>query len=166
MSHTSTCRAACITHTPISHSTSGVRDAIISQKAVRATARTARSNITDMLLIKKTTKGRGVFATRNIRSGEHIETCPAIVLSRKDRKLIDKTSLYDYYFSWSGGQAAIGLGYSSLYNHSYRPNATYVKDFKKRTITYICRTPIKKNEEIRVNYNGDPQSQEKVWFER
>ena len=72
--------------------------------------------------------GRGVFARRPIIEGETIECCPALVFPKDDRPHIDRTGLYDYYFDWSDGGLAVALGYGSLYNHSYSPNAMYLRD--------------------------------------
>jgi len=108
---------------------------------------------------------RGVFATEKISKGTIIETCNLILLSENDTKKIDDTALYDYYFSWSQG-SAIALGNGSLYNHSYEPNAKYVKEFGVDRIVFIALHDILPGEEITVNYNGDPSNKEKVWFEK
>lgn len=74
--------------------------------------------------------GRGVFTTEFIPVGTLIEIAPVIVLAEQDLKLIhDHTILHDYYFLWTddGKSAAIALGYGSLYNHSYMPNAEYLQ---------------------------------------
>lgn len=68
-------------------------------------------------------KGRGVFAQRNFKKGEVIETCPVIVLPAKEIDSLELTQLYNYYFAWGpdSKDGAIALGYGSLYNHSYNP---------------------------------------------
>jgi SET domain-containing protein len=109
--------------------------------------------------------GKGVFAKRGFNKGELIEKCPVIAFSKDELKELDKTVFYNYYFSWKNG-GAIALGLGSLYNHSYRPNAIYLKDFKRGFITFRALKTIKKNEEILVNYNGKPSSRAKVWFEK
>lgn len=83
-----------------------------------------------------------------------------------DRKIIDKTSLYNYYFSWGINliEGAIALGYGSLYNHSYKPNAKYIKYLDKKIIKFLAHTEIKKGDEIKVNYNEDPDNLEPLWF--
>jgi len=113
-------------------------------------------------------KGRGVFAARDFKKNETIETCHMIVLSRKERSAIRPTKLDNYYYDWGAGErgGAIALGFGSLYNHSYSPNAVFKKDFKKNILSFVAIKPIKKGEEIMVNYNGDPKDQTRVWFDR
>ncbi len=109
---------------------------------------------------------KGVFALEKIEIGEVIEVCPVIILNQNDTKQIDGTELYNYYFSWKDQGSAIALGYGSIYNHSYQPNARYKTNYTSKTITFKAIKAIKKGEEILVNYNGDPESQNKVWFEK
>ena len=48
--------------------------------------------------------------------------------------------LDDYYFDWGeeGDYFAICLGYGSLYNHEYEPNAEYGMDFTAQTIDFYA----------------------------
>jgi SET domain-containing protein len=116
--------------------------------------------------IKQTKFGRGVFSTRSYSVGDLIETSPVIVLSKEDTKKIDETLLYDYYFAWgkNGDQAALALGNGSLFNHSYSPNAKYIKRDSENEINFIALKLIKKGDEILVNYNGNPYSKKPLWF--
>lgn len=110
-------------------------------------------------------KGRGVFTRSLIKKGEVVEICPVIILPYKDRKLVDKTKVIDYYFYWGPkNQPAIALGYGSLYNHSYDPNIEYDQNVKKKVIVFKAIKNIKKNEELTSNYNGDPDSEDPLWF--
>ncbi len=120
-----------------------------------------------MLEVKPCRFGRGVFAAKRYREGEIIEISPVIVLSKSDREAIDSTALYDYYYSWGADddQAAIALGFGSLFNHSYVPNARYLKRFELTELHFVARRTIDKGEEILVNYNGDPSSMKPLWFE-
>ncbi|HIH93017.1 TPA: SET domain-containing protein-lysine N-methyltransferase [Methanosarcina acetivorans] len=112
-------------------------------------------------------KGRGVFAQRNLKKGEVIETCPVIVLPPEEVNTLELTQLYNYYFAWGTDSraAAIALGYGSLYNHSYTPNAEYQKDFINGLLKYVCIKDIRKDEEITINYNCDPEDKTPVWFD-
>lgn len=110
-------------------------------------------------------RGRGVFATRRYQEGDVIEVCPVIVLPEGEARRIDGTRLYDYYFGWGpdGRQAAIALGYGSLYNHSVNPNAVYRKDPELEMISFIATKPILPGEEIFITYNPGPGS--RLWFD-
>jgi len=114
--------------------------------------------------------GRGVYASRSIKKRECIEVCPVVVLPRKDRFVLRTTSLLNYYFLWGAQKrknlrtAAMCLGFGSLYNHSFNPNAVYKKDVARATITFRARRAIKKGEEITVNYNGDPLNTKDIWM--
>ncbi|MDP4011489.1 MAG: SET domain-containing protein [Candidatus Roizmanbacteria bacterium] len=110
--------------------------------------------------------GRGIFTSKPIKAGEIIEICPVIILPQKDYPLIKQTLLRNYYFMWGTNTVAICLGYGSLYNHSYTPNATYMKKIKEKTIEFIALRDVKKNEEILVNYNyGNPDDKRVLWIE-
>jgi len=111
-------------------------------------------------------KGRGVFARKNFKKGEIIETCPVIVFPAEEVDAVEFTQLYNYYFAWgtASNEAAIALGYGSLYNHSYSPNAKYQKDFENNVLKYICIRDIQEDEEITINYNCDPEDKSPVWF--
>ncbi len=112
-------------------------------------------------------KGSGVFTTRDFREGDLIETCHVIECPEQDTALINRTFLYNYYFNWGPkhNKVAIALGYGSLYNHSYEPNAVYIKDFKKNLLIFKCLKSIQKGEEITVHYRNNPNDETPIWFE-
>jgi SET domain-containing protein len=106
-------------------------------------------------------KGRGVFARRPIETGEVIETCPVLVLPADSVEDVP-AGIGGHVFEWGRGKLA--LGYGSLYNHSYRPNARYV-DLAGRTKVFTALRDIAAGEEITVNYNGEPGDETPVGFE-
>ncbi|MGA2910515.1 MAG: SET domain-containing protein [Candidatus Microgenomates bacterium] len=112
-------------------------------------------------------KGRGVFAARNFKVGDVIENCPVLTFNTKERKQLEKTSLNYYIYPWRSTRgASLILGYGSIYNHSYHPNADWKQNFKTVSMVYRAIKPIKKGEEITVNYNGEPDEQTPIdWFE-
>lgn len=112
-------------------------------------------------------RGQGVFCTVDLQAGEEIEVCPVIICPPEDRQHIDKTHLYNYYFLWGEEQQhiAIALGYGSVYNHSYEPNARYETYFEDALIRFVAIKDIPADTEITVNYNHDTGSRDKVWFE-
>lgn len=64
-----------------------------------------------------------------------------------------QSQLAQYVFNWSDGVVAIALGYGSLYNHSYRPNAKFYREGSLTQVFYAIRD-IDAGEEITVDYNG------------
>lgn len=116
---------------------------------------------------KSSKKGLGVFATENIEKDTLIEISSVIVLSPEDTKKIDGTHLYNYYFSWEEDQksSAIALGNVSLYNHQVDSNCIYETYFQDQVIKIITRKKILKGEELTINYNHNPMSDDATWFE-
>jgi SET domain-containing protein len=112
-------------------------------------------------------KGRGVFAARNFNPGQVIENCPVLIFTPKERKHLEKTLLNYYIYPWRSTRgASLILGYGSIYNHSYSPNADWKQNFKTNSMVYRAIKPIKKGEEITVNYNSEPDDQTPIdWFE-
>lgn len=112
-------------------------------------------------------KGRGVFTRDAIKKNTIIEIASVLVLPAHERKWIDKSVLYDYYFLWGDDDSltAICLGYGSIYNHSYQPNIYYEADYASEKITFITLRNIKAGEELVMNYNCDPDEQKPVWFD-
>jgi uncharacterized protein len=115
--------------------------------------------------------GRGVFAKENIKKDEVIESCPVILMREEEVPDIRKTELHNYYFMWGSDKtrhkAAICLGFGSLYNHSYTPNATYKKYHEEEMIEFVAIKDIQKDEEITVNYNyGNPNDKSKLWIDK
>jgi uncharacterized protein len=101
--------------------------------------------------------GKGVFAKEPIAKGEVIENCPVIEVSLGDPANNDEGTLVNYFF-YFGNVLALALGFGSLYNHSYDPNATYKPNLEDKTIDYTAIKDIDIGEEITVNYNyGNPE---------
>jgi uncharacterized protein len=112
-------------------------------------------------------KGRGVFARRKILKGEIIERCPVIVVPRQEWTTIDETVLSNYVFDWGEDEedAAVALGYISIYNHSYTPSAELTEDLDENVIEVSALRDIEEGQEIYVNYNGVPDNREELWFD-
>lgn len=111
---------------------------------------------------------RGVFARWDIKKGEIIERCPVILVPRYDTSNLNESILvtYFFYFGKNKERLAIALGFGSIYDHSYEPNATYNLKFREKIIEFSALKDIKKDEEITVNYNfGNPKDKTPLWFE-
>jgi SET domain-containing protein len=107
---------------------------------------------------------RGVFATQNISKGQLIHEAPVIPYLNEEHEFIEKTILADYAFEYGINHTAILLGYGSLFNHSYTPNATYDINFKNHTFDFYAYTDINAGDEILINYNGDEDCDDPLWF--
>lgn len=108
-------------------------------------------------------RGRGVFATRRIPKGTEFEVVPVLVVKDEEVLHEDGEVLEDYVFEWDDGSCAIALGFGSMYNHSYSPNARY-DDFPNMTKAYTALRDIETGEEITINYNGHEDDQTDVGF--
>jgi SET domain-containing protein len=120
---------------------------------------------TDAIEVKQIKgKGRGVFARRSICHGETIERVPVLVLpNAESRTASGPTPMSGYCFDWGRGTVAVALGYGSLYNHSFQPNARY-EDERGQIKVFVAIRDIAPGEEILVNYNGEPEDKTPVWF--
>ncbi len=112
-------------------------------------------------------RGRGVFTGEKIAARTVIEISPVLVLSEKDRKLVEKTRLFDYVFEWGdkSKKGCIALGYLSLYNHAYDANCDYEMDFDAQLMTITTLRSIKKGEELFINYNAVSDDVTPIWFD-
>ncbi len=112
-------------------------------------------------------QGLGVFASDFIEKNSIIELCPLILLTTDDVVLVKQSSLNNYYFDWDAQKknGVIALGYGSIYNHAYKPNAYYEFDKVHRQIAIYAYQDILVGSEITINYNGSAEDQTKVWFE-
>lgn len=106
-------------------------------------------------------KGRGVFAKVMIPKGTIFETVPLLVCKQED---IIGSTLMDYVYAWTSSSVALALGYGSLYNHSFKPNARY-DDLAQQRKSFTSLRDIPAGEEITINYNGDPKSRKSVGFD-
>lgn len=112
--------------------------------------------------------GRGVFAGRDIKKGETIESCPIIEISKDNTSSLGESILvtYFFYFGKNKERSGIALGFGSIYNHSYTPNAKFVIKSQKKLIEFIALKDIKKDTEITFNYKGTGSSTNSpLWFE-
>jgi len=113
-------------------------------------------------------KERGVFSNAEILADTVIEVSPVIVMSFKERMLLDQTLLHDYIFEWEANdteQCCMALGYIPVYNHSYSSNCEYFMNYDNDTIHIKAVRNIAANEELTINYNGDWNDERPVWFD-
>lgn len=109
-----------------------------------------------------------MFALEPIAAGQVIEVAPVIVMEATDRVHLDKTLLHDYIFEWRPdgvSQCCMALGNVPIYNHSYAANAEYFMDYDEQVISIQAVRDIAAGEEICINYNGDWDNAQPLWFE-
>jgi hypothetical protein len=115
-------------------------------------------------------KGRGVVAAEDIRMGELIERAPVLIIPDIDRRRVDGSIVFTYVFMWENGtveedlyqhtgRSAIALGYISLLNHSYAPNADFIRHIDAGYIDLVARKDIRTGQEILIDY------QMTLWFD-
>ncbi|WP_307337540.1 SET domain-containing protein [Metabacillus malikii] len=109
---------------------------------------------------------RGVFATVDIKKGVLFHEAPVIPYPNEDHEHIKNTILDDYAFEYGINHTAIVLGYGALFNHSYKPNATYDINFEKHVFEFYAYKDIQAGEEILINYNGEVDDDEPLWFNK
>ncbi|MBS1749902.1 MAG: SET domain-containing protein-lysine N-methyltransferase [Bacteroidetes bacterium] len=112
-------------------------------------------------------KGRGVFTRKKIKPNTIIEIAPVVVMSGKEKELLDQTLLHDYIFIWgkNNDQCCMALGYISIYNHSYQANCEYFMDYGNQTICIKTVRTVEPDEELTINYNGNWNDKKPVWFD-
>lgn len=109
-------------------------------------------------------KGRGVYASQLIPEGTVFERVPLLVMAEKEALEGDHSNVLPaYVFEYGKGKVALALGFGSLYNHSYSPNARY-DDAGKQIKEFRALRDIEKGEEITINYNGSEDVMDPVEF--
>jgi uncharacterized protein len=115
-----------------------------------------------------TAKGRGIFTNKFIDNDIVIEISPVIVMDHEARQLLDKTLLHDYIFEWQPdglNLCCMAMGYIPVYNHSYKSNCEYFMDYEHNTMSIKTIRPINPMEELTINYNGDWDDSQPIWFD-
>lgn len=112
-------------------------------------------------------KGRGIFTSESIPADTIIELAPVITMTAAERRLLDQTRLHDYLFEWGEDRSkcAMALGWIPIFNHAVPANCEYFMDFDEETIFIKTVREIVAGEELFVNYKGDFDNTEAVWFQ-
>jgi len=117
-----------------------------------------------------TPRGRGVFAARDFREDELVETSVVVVLTVPFEQL--PLPLQRMVFAWpradeSPCAQAIALGYGSLYNGANPANLRYEREFGHARVHFYAARDIASGEELTINYSagdGSPHSEHDGWF--
>jgi SET domain-containing protein len=103
--------------------------------------------------VRRSRKGRGVYATRTIAKGETIEVCHVLLVGNQPWASRHEHPYQEWAYEFFG-KCAIALGCGSLYNHSYTPNADWTCRRRSQTIRLYATRTIQLGEEILINYSG------------
>jgi SET domain-containing protein len=101
--------------------------------------------------------GLGVFAKKNISSGEILEECPFLAFPQTNKEKIPVFSNYTFCFPRSEEWTthALVMGYGSYYNHSPNPNTDWYTKNDEGIFVFHAIRDILKGEELFINYaNG------------
>lgn len=101
-------------------------------------------------MIRRNSKGRGVYADRAYKKGETIERCQVILVPFREIRETD--TLIFYVSMWHSRCYAVMLGNGMLYNHSDTPNATFGPD--RRIMRFRALRGIHKGEELTIDYEA------------
>ena len=121
-----------------------------------------------LIIAESLNRGRGVFAIKKIAANTVIEISPVLVFPTKEVEFAEKTLLYNYFFEWGRNRKkrALGMGYISMYNHSYNSNCDYEMDYSDCIITITTVKAIAIGEELFINYNANPTDITPEWFDK
>lgn len=108
---------------------------------------------------------RCIKAARDIKAGELIESCPVILIPNKEFDHFNETILSRYDYDWDDDYGAFVLGYCVLTNHSFSANVEYKTNYDTKRMEYYAVKDIKKDEEVFINYNGEPDDTKPLEYE-
>ena len=111
--------------------------------------------------------GRGVFATRKIRTDEVVHVAPVLLFTDEEYDHLAETLLVDYVFEWHEGGVALALGVGGLFNHDPNANCRYElcedDEPSRPAHVYVAERTIKKGEELTIDY-GDEYAEWHGWI--
>ena len=117
--------------------------------------------------------GRGVFALKPIAEGTLIERVPVLLIPKHqvfgDNEISRRATFISWYvFEWEGitkrEYVGLALGYASIYNHSYDPNAR-VERHAPDMLEIYARRDIAEGDEIFISYLGESKEKKTVGFD-
>lgn len=101
-------------------------------------------------------RGLGVFAARDFRAGESVETAPVVVIETAVEQL--PADIQRMLFSWpcedDRSVYALALGYGSLYNGANPANLRFERDRAAGVIRFVAARDIAKGAELTINYSA------------
>lgn len=115
-----------------------------------------------MFYIKETEKfGRGLYASRRIKTGELVTQCEILVLSPDDTKKVNETELQFYTFKFDSERDCLVLGDGEIFNHSDNPNVSYTlvtlneNGRSRKVMIFTAKRDIDECEQLFIDYAAD-----------
>ena len=102
---------------------------------------------------------------------QEVRTLLAELVGERDHALVfpnddGGSAIHRYTFEWNEPfVSALALGPGSLMNHSVTPNVFVRADFARRRLAFWTLRPVKRGEELLINYNGEPDDATPITFE-
>jgi SET domain-containing protein len=126
---------------------------------------TQKFEATTLVMVKRRKKykkqSRAIIAKEAIKEGTIIEKCPVIRIPYDEvydddleENAGQNPTVSHYCFNWPNDFTALALGYGSLYNHSKKPNASYM-EIDNDCLVFTAIKDIKKGEEVTIDYQPD-----------
>lgn len=106
--------------------------------------------------------GYGVFANKSFKKGDVIERAPFLEI---ETPYGNELMNYVFQSHLDRTKSLIVFGYGSIYNHSLTPNVVYSINPQlpsDRLFTYQAAKPIKKDEELFINYGEEHKVNEMI----
>jgi uncharacterized protein len=101
--------------------------------------------------VRRGRRGRGVFALRDFREGEIIETCPTVTVADDD---VEGVARHYVFSSRQAGKLLLVLGYGMLYNHAAEPNMFH-RSAGRQLIEFVALRDIAAGEELTHDYGPE-----------
>lgn len=112
-------------------------------------------------------KGRGAFATRDIRAGTVIDEAHVVLVPKRQYPAIQQTILDEYTFEidWNDGvhSHAVPMSPASFMNHGSDPNVSCSFERERLVLVFTTTRAVPKGEELLIDYTGDEHGTP-AWF--
>lgn len=106
--------------------------------------------------------GRGLVASRTVRAGELLDSCPVLLLPEDAGGSVGASFIGNYVFEWDDAPQAhtyaLALGLTSLCNHSGRANAE-VTLYEEGWLQMTALRDIDEGEAVTIYYGDE------LWFD-
>jgi hypothetical protein len=100
--------------------------------------------------------GRGLFAGKDIGSGDMVTSASVLVLPPEQTAHVDEGLMRHYVFDWTPDAAttqyAVAFGEISFCNHSATPNCRFELDHERLCVRLYAARDLAAGEELTIDY--------------